>query len=98
MSDRTPYTPVSTVPTAPPGGDIYAPGTILGDRYRIVGALGKGGMGEVYQAHDEKLGRDVALKFVRRDLDAPTLIARLHREARPLAALHHPHIATLHAL
>jgi Tol biopolymer transport system component len=64
--------------------------------YRIDGPLGSGGMGEVYRAHDTKLGRDVAIKVlpaaVAQDADRQ---ARLEREARLLAALHHPNIATI---
>lgn len=56
-------------------------------------------MGEVYRAHDGKLGRDVALKTLPREfaLDARRL-ARLRREAQTLASLNHPNIATIHGL
>jgi Tol biopolymer transport system component len=71
-------------------------GTILGN-YEVVGLLGAGGMGEVYRARDLTLNRDVAVKIVNHELCAhPDSRARLQREARALAALAHPHIATVH--
>ena len=67
--------------------------------YEIVGPLGAGGMGEVYRANDSRLGRSVAIKVLPElfALD-PERIARFEREARALAALNHPHIATLYGL
>src|ERR1700683_294554 len=65
----------------------------------IVGALGAGGMGQVYRAHDAKLNRDVALKILP-DLFAsdPDRLARFTREAQTLASLNHPNIAHIHGL
>ena len=67
--------------------------------YRIVEPLDAGGMGEVYRAFDTRLQRDVAVKVLPAALtDDPERIARLQREARLLASLNHPHIATIHGL
>ena len=67
--------------------------------YEIIAPLGAGGMGEVYRARDTRLGRDVAIKLV---LDAfltdRERLARFEREARTLAALNHPNIATLYGV
>src|SRR6202040_1404554 len=75
-----------------------AAGSKLG-AYEITGALGAGGMGEVYQAHDTKLKRDVAIKVLPAAFvhDAERL-SRFQREARMLASLNHPNIATIHGL
>ena len=73
-------------------------GTQLGP-YRITHVLGVGGMGEVYRAHDSKLGRDVALKILPPAYQADAdRLARFEREARALASLNHPNIATIHGL
>ena len=75
-----------------------SPGTRLGP-YEIALALGAGGMGEVYRAHDTRLGRDVALKVLPEAVasDADRL-ARFEREARTVAVLNHPNIVTLHSI
>jgi serine/threonine-protein kinase len=75
-----------------------APGIKLGT-YRIAGILGSGGMGEVYRARDEKLERDVAIKVMaERFASHDESRARFEREAKLLAALNHPGIATLHSV
>src|ERR1700680_636314 len=73
-------------------------GTRLGS-YELGAQIGAGGMGEVYQAHDTKLGRDVAVKVLPEAFahDADRL-SRFQREAKMLAALNHPNIATIHGL
>jgi Tol biopolymer transport system component len=75
-----------------------APGTRLGP-YEVVAPLGAGGMGEVYRARDARLGRDVALKVLPPDFaSVPDRLARFEREARVVASLNHPNIATVHGL
>ena len=67
--------------------------------YQLVAPLGAGGMGEVWRATDAQLGRDVALKLLPADVaDDPERLARFQREARVLASLNHPSIATLFGL
>jgi eukaryotic-like serine/threonine-protein kinase len=74
------------------------PGTTIGS-YRILAAIGAGGMGEVYRAQHVRLGREVAVKLLPESMaDAPERRTRFEREARVLAALNHPNIATLHGL
>ena len=73
-------------------------GTNLGP-YEIVALVGAGGMGEVYEARDPKLGRSVAVKVLPSALVHDTeYLARFQREARMLASLNHPNIATIHGL
>jgi len=67
--------------------------------YRIVSHIGTGGMGEVYRAHDTRLGRDVAIKTLTPEFARdPGRLGRLRREARMLAALNHPNIAAIFEL
>ena len=73
-------------------------GTRLGS-YGILTLLGAGGMGEVYRAHDSRLGRDVALKILPEAFRSdPERLARFEREARALAALNHPNIAAIYGI
>jgi len=67
--------------------------------YNVTAKLGEGGMGEVYRALDSKLGRDVAIKVLPEAVGAdPERLARFEREARLLAALDHPNIASIYGL
>jgi len=73
-------------------------GSRLGD-YEVTGFIAAGGMGEVYRAHDTKLGRDVAIKILPRlFVNEPERLARFEREARMLASLNHPNIAAIYGL
>ena len=75
-----------------------ARGTRFGP-YEVLGPLGAGGMGEVWRAEDARLGREVALKLLPEDFAAdPERHARFEREAKLLASLNHPNIATLYGL
>jgi len=75
-----------------------APGSRVGP-YEVLALLGKGGMGEVWRAHDRRLGRDVALKALPDGLARDRArVDRFDREARLLAALHHANVATLHGV
>src|SRR5437660_6861320 len=75
-----------------------SPGSRLGP-YEVVAAIGAGGMGEVYRAHDTTLRRDVALKVLPEAFAAdPDRVARFKREALVLATLNHPNIAAIHGL
>ena len=73
-------------------------GTQLG-HYTISSLIGKGGMGEVYQAKDEKLGRQVAIKVLPEEFARDSeRVSRFRREAQLLASLNHPNIAAIHGL
>jgi hypothetical protein len=76
---------------------VLAPGKRLLERYEITGKLGTGGMGVVYRARDEKLGREVAIKMLQRGvLAGDEARARFRREAQALAKMNHAHIASVH--
>jgi len=73
----------------------FLPGAILAGRYRIVGLLGKGGMGDVYRADDLKLGQPVALKFLPRQFDAMRL-ERFLAEVRIARQVSHPNVCRIY--
>ena len=75
----------------------FAPGTLLDGRYRIIGLLGKGGMGEVYRADDLRLGQPVALKFLPDGLrDEPVRLAQFHNEVRTARQVSHPNVCRVY--
>jgi hypothetical protein len=75
---------------------VIAAGSRLGP-YEIVAPLGAGGMGEVYRAKDERLGREVAIKVLPASLASdPERLKRFEKEARSASALNHPNIVTVH--
>jgi hypothetical protein len=85
-------------------GGRFVPGEMLGERYRIIGLLGRGGMGEVYRADDLKLGQAVALKFLPEGLAAPgqadsdstALAERFRAEVRNARQVSHPNVCRVY--
>ena len=79
-----------------------AKATLVGQQvgsYAVRSLLGVGGMGEVYRAHDDRLGREVAIKVLPSEFTADVeRRARFEREARTLATLNHPHIGAIYGL
>jgi serine/threonine protein kinase len=88
-----------STPASPSGvGRALLIGQRLGS-YIVSARLGEGGMGEVYQARDTTLGRDVAIKVLPAIFASdPDRLARFEREARMLASLNHPHIGAIYGL
>ena len=75
----------------------FAPGTIFAERYRIVGLLGKGGMGEVYRADDLTLDQPVALKFLPEKVAAdPARLERFYTEVRVARQVSHPNVCRIY--
>lgn len=90
-------TEVAPLPRTPAAEARFAPGAIVAGRYRIVGLLGTGGMGEVFRADDLKLGQAVALKFLPARLaQQPLLLGRLHEEVRLGRLVAHPNVCRIY--
>lgn len=84
----------SSVPSA--AGDAFAPGTVIGGRYRIVGPIGRGGMGEVYRADDLTLDIPVALKFLPRELSgSDDRVSRFLQEVRTARQVSHDNVCRM---
>jgi hypothetical protein len=75
----------------------FAPGVMVAERYRMIGRLGSGGMGEVYRADDLKLGQPVALKFLPEAVDKdPARLTQLHSEVRIARQISHPNVCRVY--
>jgi len=76
---------------------VVAPGTVIAGHYEVLEKLGQGGMGKVFRALDTNLGRQVAIKILPEEFSRdPERLARFEREAKLLATLNHPNIATVY--
>lgn len=77
--------------------DTQSPGRTLGDRYELISVIGRGGMAEVWEGRDVRLGRRVAIKILRPDLARdPAFQARFRREGQSAASLNHPNIVAVY--
>jgi serine/threonine-protein kinase len=78
-------------------GGGFTPGTIIAERYRVIGLIGRGGMGEVYRADDLKLGQPVALKFLPKKLSQnPARLERFFAEVRTARQVAHPNVCRMY--
>ncbi|HYY51367.1 MAG TPA: serine/threonine-protein kinase, partial [Myxococcales bacterium] len=93
----TPQKPTLPTPQPPPVPRVLGTGAVLAGRYRIERELGKGGMGRVLVARDEKLGRRVAVKIVTAPHE-PARVRRFEQEARTAGALEHPNVLAVYDL
>src|SRR6516225_8394971 len=83
----------------PPPAERFAPGTLLAGRYRLVAALGRGGMGEVYRADDLTLDQPVALKFLPPHLaDDADRLTRFRKEVAIARRVSHPNVCRVYDL
>ncbi|HWJ56413.1 MAG TPA: serine/threonine-protein kinase [Vicinamibacterales bacterium] len=80
-----------------PSGEEIAPGSLLAERYRILGLIGRGGMGEVYRAEDLRLGQTVALKFLPAAVaEDPQRLAQFHHEVRIARQVSHRNVCRVY--
>lgn len=77
--------------------DLPGPGAIVGDTYRVVAQIGRGAMGVVLSAFDQKLERTVAIKLIRAELLDSGFRRRFMHEARVMAQINHPNVVCIHA-
>ena len=75
----------------------FEAGTIIGGNYRVIDVIGRGGMGIVLRAHDEKLEREVAIKLIRPELVTDDLRTRFIAEARAMARVVHPNVLPIYS-
>jgi serine/threonine-protein kinase len=89
--------PAASPTSGAPFEGRFSPGTLLAGRYRIVGLVGRGGMGEVYRAEDLKLGQPVALKFLPTAVEKdPGRLSRFHGEVRLARQIAHPNVCRVY--
>lgn len=74
----------------------FAPGTLIAERYRIISMLGRGGMGEVFRAHDLTLGQPVALKFLPDSMIDKSMLERFRNEVRIAHRISHPNVCRVY--
>src|SRR5262245_38282821 len=94
LLDRRPFTP----PSSAPEEGRFPAGTVLAGRYRILGLLGRGGMGEVYRAHDQILNQTVALKFLSPAHISEAALTRFRNEVRIARQVSHPNVCRVYDL
>lgn len=96
MTKRTSITRVTGLPSDIDEGRFPA-GSLVAERYRVIGMLGKGGMGEVYRANDLVLGQQVALKFLPESLGQnQSMMARFYSEVRIARQVSHPNVCRVY--
>src|SRR5690349_21938765 len=94
-----PGTTPSGTSVATPVPDRFAPGAIIGGRYRLISLLGRGGMGEVYRADDLTLDQPVALKFLPDGVaSSDARLAQFHNELRVARQVSHKNVCRLYDL